>query len=103
MLFLYLKEKARKRSKQTCGLIACAALTELRTLLFMIFDMDIENLKAREGDYGGTRKTRNLFWKRFLGIPCSRSYDGYTYTIEIDPRLFSPLMVIGIPLSFFGA
>ena len=48
-LFLYLKEKVTKRSKQTCGLIACAALTELRTLLFMIFDMNIENLKAREG------------------------------------------------------
>jgi hypothetical protein len=48
-LFLYLKEKERKRSKQTCGLIACAALTELRTLIFMIFDMNIENLNAREG------------------------------------------------------
>jgi hypothetical protein len=44
-----LKEKAPKRSKQTCGLIACAALLVLRTLLFMIFDRNIENLKAREG------------------------------------------------------
>jgi hypothetical protein len=44
-----LKEKERKRSKQTCGLIACAALTELRTLIFMIFDTNIENLNAREG------------------------------------------------------
>jgi hypothetical protein len=49
-----LKEKERKRSKQTCGLIACAALMELRTLLFMIFDRNIENLKAREG---------GLWWK----------------------------------------
>ena len=49
VLFLYLKEKERKRSKQTCGLIACAALTELLTLIFMIFDRNIENLNAREG------------------------------------------------------
>ena len=49
VLFLCLKEKERKRSKQTCGLIACAALTELRTLIFMIFDRNIENLNAREG------------------------------------------------------
>jgi hypothetical protein len=44
-----LKEKKRKRSKQTCGLIACAALLVLRTLIFMIFDINIENLNAREG------------------------------------------------------
>ena len=62
MLFLYLKENARKRSKQTCGLIACAALLVLRTLLFMIFDMDIENLKAREGDYGGTLEDAKVIW-----------------------------------------
>ena len=49
VLFLYLKEKERKRSKQTCGLIACAALTELLTLIFMIFDINIENLNARGG------------------------------------------------------
>ena len=47
-LFLYLKEKERKRSKQTCGLIACAPLMQLRTLHFMIFDTNIENLKSRE-------------------------------------------------------
>ena len=47
--FSLFKRKSCKKNKQTCGLIACAAFLVLLTLIFMIFDRNIENLKAREG------------------------------------------------------
>ena len=74
VLFLYLKEKARKRSKQTCGLIACAALTELRTLLFMIFDMNIENLKAREGVLRWNPAEHAIYEEKDFGSFLTRAY-----------------------------
>jgi hypothetical protein len=58
VLFLYLKEKERtvnasvdrqKKQTRTPSLTGGAALLVLRTLIFMIFDMNIENLNAREG------------------------------------------------------
>ena len=29
-------------------------------------------LKEKEAGYGGTRKTRNLFWRSFRGFSCPR-------------------------------
>jgi hypothetical protein len=37
VLFLYLKEKGRKRSKQTCSLIACFGFDTYTTLRIRLF------------------------------------------------------------------
>jgi hypothetical protein len=77
-----LKEKERtvnasvdrqKKQTRTPSLTGGAALTELLTLIFMIFDRNIENLKAREGDYGGIRERAQFILEKILAFSCPRS------------------------------
>ena len=59
---LFERKRTKKKQTRVAPLTCGAALWVLRTLLFMIFDMNIENLKAREGDYGGTREDAKVIW-----------------------------------------
>jgi hypothetical protein len=68
-----LKEKLGKRSKQTCSLIACATLMVLSTLLFMVFDIHIENLKAREDGLRQNPWERVMDDEKILGFLLARA------------------------------